>query len=178
MARNRYIKDYRIVETVNERGRIRSNYEYIGAAYVFAADAKTLYRARRFALAACLIGWLAFLGALLPNSTAMRTFYVSLPFAFAALPLWLLTEDAVFAFRAKEPLEHRHADRLANRYPAAAVFTAALPAVSLIGELVTLLRGLDLRAGDIAFTLFAALLLGCGAVSYRGRKNLLCRKAD
>ena len=67
MARRKYLKDYRLVETVDERGRIRTGYEYIGPDYRYARGLETALKARRQALAACGAGMLAFLGGLLPR---------------------------------------------------------------------------------------------------------------
>ena len=38
MSRNRYIGDYRIVESMDGRGRVRTEYEYIGLPWRFAED--------------------------------------------------------------------------------------------------------------------------------------------
>ena len=42
MSRNRYVGDYRIVESIDGRGRVKSDYEYIGAPYVYAGDAASV----------------------------------------------------------------------------------------------------------------------------------------
>ena len=89
MSRNRYVGDYRIVESVDGRGRVRSDYEYIGAPYAYAGDAQAVKAARTRVALCCLIGWAAWVAALFPVSAAMRSLYVALPFAFAAIPLAL-----------------------------------------------------------------------------------------
>ena len=133
MSRNRYVGDYRIVESIDERGRVRSDYEYIGAPWVYAEDAQTVRSARTRAAACCAAGWLAWAVALLPVSTAMRMLVIALAFAFAALPLALASGIAVSLFREKPPFEHRHADRLENRAPACTFFVALLGGVALLG---------------------------------------------
>ena len=143
MSRNRYVGDYRLVESIDGRGHIRTDYEYIGAAYTYAEGAAAAARQLRWAMACCAVGWAAFAGAMIPVSAAMRTLYVSLPFAFAALPLGLMTGVLLGALRAREPLEHRHADRLENRGPACSFFVMLLSGISLAGEGVGLIRGLD-----------------------------------
>ena len=107
MSRNRYVGDYRLVESIDGRGRIKTDYEYIGAAYFYAEGADAARRALRRIAIGCAAGWLAFVGALTPVSSAMRTLFTALPFAFAALPLGLMSGVALGALRAKEPLEHR-----------------------------------------------------------------------
>jgi len=85
MARKKYMKDYRLVETVDERVRIRTDYEYIGPDLRYARGLETALRERRRALIACGVGALAFLGGLVPRSGASFTLYVILPYVFAAL---------------------------------------------------------------------------------------------
>ena len=174
VARNRYVGDYRLVEDVSERGRIKTEYEYIGSPYAY-TDEKAAARAKKNASAACALGWIAYIGAMLPVSAAMRTFYVSLPFIFSAVPLALLADTLLGVLRAKPPLEHRHADRLENRYPASAFFLLLLPLVSLIGEGIQLLTGAAMSAGDGVFALCAAALALCGAAAFRQRDRLKCR---
>ena len=89
MSRNRYVGDYRIVESIDARGRVKSDYEYIGAPYVYAGDATAVKAARSRVALCCAVGWAAWLSALIPISAAMRALYVALPFAFAAIPLAL-----------------------------------------------------------------------------------------
>ena len=79
MAQNRYVKDYRLVETVDERGRIRTDYEYIGDAYYYAQGPERAASARKRALLLCGLGWLFCVGGMLPNSRGMHALYVSLP---------------------------------------------------------------------------------------------------
>ena len=92
MAINRYVKDYRLVETFNEKGRVRTEYEYIGEDYWFTAGAASVRKAKRGVTAGCVLAWLSFIAALWPVSTAMHTIYTAFPFAFSALPLGLLTK--------------------------------------------------------------------------------------
>ena len=175
MARNKYVKDYRIVETVNERGRIKAGYEYIGDAWYYVSKAAAAAAGKR-ALALSVFAWLFFIGAMLPESGAMRTIYVSLPFAFTALPLGMLTDLALTTCFRKEPLEHRHADRLENRYPPVCLAAAVLPAIALVGELVRVLAGGSAGKGDLLFSLGAALTLVCAALAFSLRKSFAVRK--
>lgn len=177
MAVDKYSRDYRIVETVDEKGRIRSEAEYIGAAYGFAAEGETARRALRRSALFCLLGWLGFLGPLLFQSTAMRTLVAALPFAFSALPLWLLSGAVFSGLRAKEPFDRRTADRLTSRFPAAAVFTAALPGVSLIARLVSaLVRHVSFLPGDGAFAVGALLLCAAGLLCFRQRRAVAAKE--
>ena len=172
---NRYIADYRIVETVDERGRIRSGYEYIGAPYDYAEGADAVKRARGRVAGCCAAGWTAYAAALAPVSKAARALYTALPFAFIALPLFMISALCADLFRQKPPFEHRFADRLENRGPACSFFTALLGAVALAGEAVNALRG-GLLPGDAAFAAGAAALVACGVACHRQWRDLKCEK--
>jgi len=178
MSRNRYVGDYRIVESIDGRGRVKSDYEYIGAPWVYAADGQTVKATRMRVAACCAAGWLAWVVALLPLSAAMRTLVIALSFAFAALPLALATGIAVSLFREKPPFEHRHADRLENRAPACTFFVALLGSVALVGEGVSALRGAEMLPGDGAFAVCAAILTVSAVVCHRQWKRLKCRRAE
>ena len=175
MSRNRYVKDYRLVENVNGRGRIRTTYEYIGDDYYFIADRDAVHAARKRLAALCAAGWAAFIGALLPVSAAARSLYVILPFVVASWPLALLTGLTASLCFVHEPLEHRHADRLENRFPACAAIVMILCAVSLAGEGVNLVLKAPLPAGDLVFSACAAILFASALYIKRLPPRLLCR---
>ena len=178
MARKRYIKDYRLVESVDDRGRIQTAYEYIGPAYGYVLGAQTVRKERRRLLVVIILGWLAFFGALLPDAGSMHGVYVALPFVFGALPLGIVTDIVLTALPKAEPLRHQQADRLANRYPPAALFTAILPGISLLGALVRLLLGGDVSRDDGAFALCAGAIIACGWYLFSRKGRLACRVLD
>ena len=173
MAKNRYAKDYRIVETWDARGRVKVASEYIGKPYRFQEDAQCISKEKAKLLLLCVLGWAGFLGALILYSESMRRLYVALPFVFTAIPLTVLT-DIVFSFRKmKEPLEHRHEDRMNNRYPFVSVMTAILGSFSLGGAVVNLLAGGHVSAGDYVFFLGDAAVILAGTAAFRDRKKVL-----
>lgn len=159
MSKKRYVKDYRIVETLDERGRIHSSYEYIGKHYAFVSDARRRKRDQRVSLALCLLAWLLLIAALLPPSLAMQTAYVALPFVFVALPLGIATDILLTLLFAKEPLEHRHADKIGSRYPASLLAATLLCGFSLLGQLLRMILAGGMTAGDWCFFVCAPLLL-------------------
>ncbi|MBR1780976.1 MAG: hypothetical protein IJ751_06200, partial [Oscillospiraceae bacterium] len=130
MARNKFIRDYRLTERTDERGKTRRDYAYVGDAYHYVFPADAVRRTKRNLLICCAVGFAAFLGALLPRSAAAYIIYITLPFVFSALPLGIAAEAVLTAPRPDRPMERRQADKLENRLPAAAVFVVILPAVS------------------------------------------------
>lgn len=178
MARNKYIRDYRLLESIDERGRIRVDYEYAGEYYRFTAGPAAALRQKRRSLLLCAAGWAAFVLSLLPESRGMRTLYVSLPFAFSALPLGMLTALLLSVKPTDEPMEHPQADKLNNAYPPRALAAALLPAAALAGEGIRFALGPgDMLPGDGVLALGALGLTVCGALAFAGRKALSAGKA-
>ena len=177
MAINRYVKDYRLVETVDERGRIKTEYEYIGSRYEYVSDRPTLMKNRRIIVALCCVSWFIFIAALVPFSASMRKIYISMPFLFSALPLGILTEVLISAPVHGKPIERRQAERLSNRWPAAAFFMMLLDGISFLGAVVSILAGMEYQSGDGYFLVFAAVLTACGIILFIKRRSFDTRKA-
>ena len=174
MVRKKYIRDYRLLETIDERGRIRSEYEYIGGDYVYILGADAVRREKRTLLAVIAVGWAAFVGALLPSAEGMRALYVALPFLFSAVPLGMMT-DALISAAKSEPLRHQQADILEKRYPPSALWTSILSGAALLGELARLLTGGETNGGDGVFALCAAVLIAVGVFAFSRRGRFACR---
>lgn len=175
MAKKDYYSDYRVVERVDERGRRRKDFEYIGAPYRCMAEGEELRREKRRAVIAGVLGYIAYVVALLPASAASHTIYITLPFVFAALPLGIALKQTV-TLPTDKPLERRTAERLADHYPAAALFTSVLPLLALAGEGVCALKGGVLTSGDALFSICAALLAACGVYLFIKRRSFDTRK--
>ena len=160
MAGKKYTRDYRLNDSLDERGRIRTETEYIGVYFRYAAGADAARGACGRML--CLTGGAAacFVLSLLPRSTASLTLYVMLPYLFTALPIGLLLA-ALLRLRGRgERLDHRAADQANDRVPGCCLWLMLLPGVSLLGE------GIALTFGRAAFLpgdgLFLAFALGTG----------------
>ncbi|MBQ9664205.1 MAG: hypothetical protein IJV40_13740 [Oscillospiraceae bacterium] len=158
MAIDRYTKDYQLKDSVDERGRIHTETEYIGKYYVFSSGVQSARTAgKRLALLSGL-SWFSFLSALSFPSTTGHTFYALLPCVFLALPLWLLSTVAFSALRVKEPFIHREADRFSLRLPAAATVASVLSFLAILGGACSLIFGtMPTRIGDLVF-LFGNLI--------------------
>ena len=159
MTVNKYVGDYRLIEEFGEDGHVKTSTEYIGDYYYYLAGPDVRQKATYAVLAAVIAEWVFWIAALVPYSTVMQRMYVSLPFAFAAVPLFMLTGVIWHILRLKEPLEHRHADKIQNRYPATCAIGGLLEAIALIAAIITVLLAGGAQTGDFIF-------LGCclGAV--------------
>ena len=169
MAANKYSRDYRLIEEFIEKGRVRTDYEYIGDYWSFEKDEKTVAEEKRRAFLCVLFAGAAFVMSLLPYSGMMHRLYIALPFVFTALPLFM-TADLVTALqRYKEPMEHRFADKLNNSYPARTLAMLYLSAAALIGEFVYILTSGVKAPGDAVMAICTAVLVICSFLLFRKR---------
>ena len=126
MRSSRYKNEYTTGYTTGKNGRKRPALVYTGEEWEFETGRENAKRESRRIAANVALGWAFFLGALAVNSTAMRTIYVSLPFAFSGLMLGLLTRCNIDLLWMEEIIQHIHADRLNNSYPAESFFLMLL----------------------------------------------------
>lgn len=169
MAR-KYIKDYRQTESLDARGKLRSEYEYVGGSFYRVADAQTAKHRTRILIELCALGWLCWLVPLLFNNGAMHLFFISYPFIFCALTLWMLSTAAYTALTAPDPMKHKQSDKLTNWLPGTSLATAILSGISLIGLLVAVIFRIGtLNAYDWLFGICAALVCGAGILAFTQR---------
>ena len=160
MARKKYARDYRLNESLDERGRIRTEAEYIGVYYRYVSGTEAARSALKTLLGMTVLAWALFLCSLLPHSTASLTMYVMLPYLFAALPLGMMTAALLQLRAAGERLDHRTADLAGERVPACCLWLLLLAGVSLLGEGIALCFGPGrFLPGDAVF-LFCAIGTG------------------
>ena len=172
MRSSRYKNEYTTGYTTGKNGRRRPALVYTGEEWEFEAGRDSAKKTSRHIAACVVLGWAFFLGALAVNSTAMRTIYVSLPFAFSGLVLGLLTRCSIDLLWMEEVIQHMHADRINNSYPAECFFLMLLSGCSLIGEAAVLIQGKGKIPGDIIFTACAAMLLLAGKSLFDKRTQI------
>ena len=169
MARGRYKADYRLVETLDERGRVRTVTEYMGKPYRF-TDGVISVRKRLVKVAlAVLLGWIAFVWGFVPDSVLSRSSYIALPRAFGAIPLMLITDTAFSAFTWKEPFERRQADKINEVLPASCGGLMVLSALVIITGIIRLAVSGGAGTGDVQFLLSTAVMMVCGVFA-KGQK--------
>lgn len=170
MAKKKYVRDYEISETIDEKGRVRSVPVYVGSYFCF-CDAAAAKKSRPLLLAAVLLGWIAYVMALWSPSGAGKLMYVILPFVFAAVPLWYVSSAVVALLRAGDKLKRSEAEKVAGNLPSASIFGIILTAVALIAEGVTAIAAPEkLNAADIAFAAGAGILCAAFVLSFSRRQ--------
>lgn len=179
MARRKYVKDYKLVHSVDEKGKVRTRAEYAGDRFCFVQEREAIRRQAKPAAAACGLAWLCYIGSLLLNTGAMRCFYISLPYVFTALPLWKLSASVVTILTVEEPMHRRHSHQVSMEYPPAALWTGALPAVSLAGIAITAALGKgSFVTHDLFFSLLGAAIVACAAFCFVRRKVFATKKLE
>ncbi len=176
MARNKYSRDYRLVEEFTADGRVKTGYEYIGDAWTFKNDISTVEGEKKIVLCLVIVSCAAFVLALLPPTGMMHKLWIALPFAFTALPLFLSAELIIRLQKIKAPMEHRYADKLNNSYPPRALATLYLSVISLIAEVIYLeVIGMQ-KGGDLIMTVCTAVMAICAFWLFKKRDGFLCIK--
>ena len=166
MAKKKYVRDYEISETIDEKGRVRSVPIYVGSYFCF-CDAAAAKKSGRLLAPAAALGWLAYIMALWLPSGAGKLMYVILPFVFAAVPLWYVSSAVAALLRAGDKLKRSEAGNL----PSASVFGIILTAVALIAEGITAIAAPEkLNAADISFAAGAVILCAAFALSFSRRQ--------
>ncbi len=165
MAKKKYVRDYEISETIDEKGRVRSVPIYVGSYFCF-CDAAAAKKSGRLLAPAAALGWLAYIVALWLPSGAGKLMYVILPFVFAAVPLWYVSSAVAELLRAGDKLKRSEAEKVAES-PSASVFGIILTAVALIAEGITAIAAPEkLNAADISFAAGAVILCAAFALSF------------
>lgn len=177
MVSRKYVKDYKLSETVTDRGRIKTESIYVGGDYYLAASESAIGSLRRLFSVCALLAWCGFVAALLPVSRGSHLMYVALPHALAALPLFLMSECVWYMRAGRGPYTHERADKISRELPVRAAFTAALAAASLVGLLIALIVSPEkMLPGDIVFAVSDAVVSACGILVFTRRNMLYVKK--
>lgn len=179
MVSRKYIKDYKLEDSLDARGRIRSKAVYIGGDYGFERPDQASTKAKWTVLGLNLGAWLLFIGALLPNSLAARTMYCVLPLAAAALPLALGTMGAYALMTTREPMRREQADKISQRLPIASLLTLIFSGAALLGFCAMLIFSAGKALpGDAVFAALTAGLVAASALSLWLSRRFKTRRAE
>lgn len=170
MAKKKYVRDYEISETIDEKGRVRSVPIYVGSYFCF-CDAAAAKKSGRLLAPAAALGWLAYIMALWLPSGAGKLMYVILPFVFAAVPLWYVSSAVAALLRAGDKLKRSEAEKVSGNLPSASVFGIILTAAALLAEGITAIAAPEkLNSSDIAFAVGAVILCAVFALAFSRRQ--------
>ena len=150
MSYKKYLKDYRIDAQLDGKGRLKPEAVYIGGQYTLLPH--LCARDKRLILAASILSCPALVGALIPITKASQVIYIIIPFAFSALPLFLLTWAAILLMREDEGMTRKKAETISGRLPSNSLFMTILTSTAFIGLIFhSLLNSDEMLPGDILF---------------------------
>ena len=177
--RLRYVRDYTPSEQADIPGK--EEYTYIGKTFV--PEQKDISGAARICFLLVTAGWSAYLAALLLNSRAMHTAWISLPFVLCGICLWVLSVNILALLRKRTAFRQKEADGVNNAFPPAALFMAVLAFFSLVLDLIRLVMtgsggaGKNLFPGDLLFPVLTAVLFAVGAGLFRLRGRIRLKES-
>jgi len=165
MISRKYLKDYRVEDKISLGGQVRQAAVYIGKAHTLSPSVPE--RDKHLVFYLTVLSGLAYIAALIPVTYASRLIYVILPFVVSALPVFFMVGTAVALLRAKETMERKTAEMIANRLPPSSLFAAILTAASFLGLIINaaVLRP-RLLTGDYIFGAFSFILFLASAAVF------------
>ena len=177
MVSRKYLKDYRVVETIDAKGRVRSDAVYTGGDFTLSPSVGA--GDKRIILCLSILSAVAFLGALIPVTHASRIIYVTLPFVFSALSMYMMIGAAVMLLRVEDVTTREKAEKTANRLPPSALVTAILSFASFAAGIgaVVVLRA-DVVTGDIIFIALSLVISVSSAVSFSKCRKIKAVRMD
>ena len=171
MSKKKYYSDYQLETDVDNRGRLRTNARYVGDRYDFAVDEPAVKAHRRVFTVFCAVAWIAFIAALIPPTAAMHLAYCSVPFAFSALPLWLISENTVRLYTVKRPFDRRISDKFTKKLNVYTVLLLVMSAGSAVGYTVGLIVHRSEFTAVDSIPAASVLLMLASAVVFFTKRN-------
>ena len=183
MAKKKYVKDYELHEHFDEKGHVHSTYRYRADFYEFVLPPAEVLRSALKTLPVLAVGIIGYLAAtLMPMTVLMHRFYVSLPMVLCAIPLVRLSSLMIMTagkarevMRTKAGMEHRHADKLENSYPAGCALQILFSMIALIGSVIVLCTERPVTGGNwnyrdtiVCISIAAELFCGIRMMQLRG----------
>ena len=157
MISNNSLKYYRIVKTVDDKGRTISKAVYIGGDYRL--DPPVSVRTKITLLCLSGVSCLSYIAALCLVTQTSRIAYIVIPFVFLAVPLFLITTSAVSLLLMSDVLMRHKAEAIAKRLPRYALIAAILACMTLIGFVFFSVNSWEyLIAGDFIFGVLSFLI--------------------
>jgi nitrate reductase NapE component len=135
----KYIDDYEVVIQENSKGRKKRVAVYKGAWYEININESALKKFRRNSLILMALVVIGLIGAGFIGNQGMYSFFVSLPYVLAFLPLYFLVDGGLRLPKEKRNFRHDEVDLIFTRIRVASHFLFPILCVGIIGEVVYLI---------------------------------------
>ena len=180
MVTKKYVKDYRLENQKNKKGKDVTRPVYAGNYFVFEKSPEEVKRARTRLTVCGALAAACFIAGLLSyvNKGFSAQYYTLFPFAFCAFPL-LYLGFAVYAFYVyKGRATREQKEKMIDRVEKSGLVTVVLSALCMVGLLIAMIlkiAGKETRpvtVNDIIFIAAAVLLLVLSLLIFGLRKDL------
>ena len=135
----KYIDDYEVVTQENSKGRKKRVAVYKGAYYKINMDEAAYRTFRRNSLILFALVVIGLIGAGFIGNPGMYSFFVSLPYVFAILPLYFLVDGGLRLPKEKRNFRRDEADLIFKRMKTASYFLFPILCLGIVGEVVYLI---------------------------------------
>ena len=172
MKHEKYSKDFQTVNTLDSNGHLRTKTVYNGDYFVFEREEMGKTKARVLLAVFLFLIWAVWIFGLVPESTAMRTFYVVAPYVSISIGILFMTFGASDIVFSKGPFIREGADHINNRFPTAAICAFCLACVSILTFAVLCIRDFkSLQTGDVLFGISNAVLAAFSFLFYKNSRH-------
>ena len=137
----KYTKDYRVEARLTKRGAVRDEAVYCGDYFTFSRPRKDVRRSLWYLSAAELGIALSIILPMCFPCAYCKQMYVVLPLVLSLIPLYFLAVALYRVGTAGEKVIREHRDKIANRYPAAALIQLIAAGLVLAGSAVFVIIG-------------------------------------
>ena len=157
MISNNSLKYYRIVKTVDDKGRTISTAVYIGGDYRL--DPPVSARTKIMLMCLSVLSCLSYIASLCLVTQTSRIVYIVIPFVFLIVPLFLITTSAISLLLMGNILMRHKAESIAKRLPRYALIAAIFSCVTLLGFIFFSVNSWEyLATGDFVFGVLSFLI--------------------
>ena len=178
MVARKYLEDYRLENRTDPKsGKVKTIPVYRGAWFAFAADERTVRRARRLYPALSALCAALFLLVMLINAPSGHAVYVMLPFAAMVFPIFFCLAGSRRLLLAKDKVTREHADKIQKRFTSSAFMMALFSGISAAGHVLYFFRsGVSVR--DALSCMAALAILACAAAMFHKKDDLRMVRID
>lgn len=138
-SRRYYASQYKIVPKMNDRGKLRDEYIYIGKYYRVSIDDAGFKRLKWSYAITFLICAALFVGALFVDNLGMRQMFVAIPAVVILMPLCIAIGDVYKIATNKRDMTEREKDGSTEQLKGATVAMLISSGAAFLGELVYLI---------------------------------------
>lgn len=130
MNKKQIRRDYKNVDYVDEKGKVRTRVEYIGATYEMVKPQKKGFTISYSLLA--VFSLVFFIPPLVLNGNSLRAIYVTMPFVLQIFPIFLLLLGGYKLLTSKFPIREEVKSNVFSRPRVASIFGVILASISTI----------------------------------------------